>query len=244
MLLLTLIFAAYADDTQSITYDLVMSGSVVGHRELSIRYLDPHEDQEGEVRILESWTEIDARIRGLPVQIRNRATARATDSRGSFSSSMSINGSIEEIQGRQLPDGQWQLTRVRENQIAEQLIRRTEVDLSSLDLFDPVRGNLFVAPGPVGVVSVETGLLLRGPVEDLGEEELTIDGQTVLVNRWGFDSDEGRVELSRSIEGLILGWTMNIEGEELRATARSVPPERSFDTIAPLFGEQVLEEEL
>ena len=244
MLLLTLIFAAFADDTQNITYDLVMSGTVVGHRDLSIRYLDPHPDQSGEVRILESWTEIDARIRGIPVEIRNRATARATDSRGSFSSSMSINGSVEEIQGRQLPDGRWQLTRVRQDQIAEQLIRRTEVDLSSLDLFDPVLGSLLVDPGPVGVVSVETGMVLRGPVEDLGEAEITIDGQPILVHRWGIDTDEGRVELSRSMEGLILGWSMDIEGEQLQATARSVPPERSYDTIAPLFGEAVLEEEL
>ncbi len=220
--------AAAAAEPQSVTFDLLMNGAVIGKREVSVRYLPPDEARPDEVRIIETWTEIDTRIAGVPFTVRNRSTGHASNGESSFTSSISINGEISEVQGRMLDDGRWQLSAIEDNHLREWQLRRTEANLSSLDLLDPVRSRLFAEGSTVNVLAGETGEVLSGTVTDLGEQLLELSGQSVLTHRWGFDTSEGRFELAWSEEGLLVDASLIIRGQQVQARARQLPTPRSY----------------
>ena len=152
-----------AEDPQTLSFDLLMNGEVVGSREVSIRYLPPEEDiRDREVRIAQTWTEIDATIAGWDLSVRNRTTSHASGPRSSFTSSLSVNGDLSEVQGSLIEDGRWSLSAVSGGRLHTQELRRTEVDLSTMDLLDPVRARLIEGQTDVRLLSAETGEVLVG----------------------------------------------------------------------------------
>ena len=88
---------------QRLTYDLSLDGSRVGTRELTVRYL---QTGNGEIRILESYTDLHVNIAGTAHTFKSRSTAKAGGT-PSFSSSIEQDGHLAEIQGRQLSDRRW-----------------------------------------------------------------------------------------------------------------------------------------
>ena len=220
---------ALAEDPRIMAFDLMMNGEVVGSREVSLRYLPREEGlREHEVRITQTWTEINATVAGWDLSIRNRATAHASDQRSSFTSSLSVNGELSEIQGRSIEDDRWSVSEVRSGKLFTRELRRTEVDLSTMDLLDPVRSQLIADRSEVKLLSAETGTVLTGILEDLGEDELTLGERTVAIHRWGLDTNEGRMELAWDTEGLLVESSMVIRGQVVQARLRALPPPREY----------------
>lgn len=218
-----------AEDSRTMAFDLVMNGEVVGSREITLRYLPPEEGlREHEVRITQAWTEIDTVVAGWELSIRNRATAHASDHRSSFTSSLSVNGELSEIQGRSLEDARWSVSEVRSGKLFTRELRRTEVDLSTMDLLDPIRSQSIVGRSDIKLLSAETGTVLTGVVEDLGESELTLGDRTVAIHRWGIDTNEGRMELAWDAEGLLVESSMVIRGQTVQTRLRALPPPREY----------------
>lgn len=220
---------AMAEDPRTVAFDLLMNGEVVGSREVTLRYLPAEEGvSDHEVRITQTWTQIDADIAGWTFTVRNRTTSHATDFRSSFTSSVSVNGDLSEIQGRTIDSGRWKVSEIRSGKHSTRELRRTEVDLSTMDLLDPVRSQIITDLTRVQLLSAETGDVLIGVLEDLGEGDLTVGDRTVAVHRWGVDTPEGRVELAWDAEGLLLESSMVIRGQVIETRLKEIPPPREY----------------
>ena len=237
---------ALAEESRVVEFDLMMNGEVVGTREVTLRYLPPEEGlREHEVRITQTWTEIDTTVAGWELSIRNRATAHASDHRSSFTSSLSVNGERSEVQGRSIEDDRWSISEVRSGKVFTRELRRTEVDLSTMDLLDPIRSQRIVDRSDIKLLSAETGTVLTGVLEDLGESELILGDRTVAIQRWGIDTNEGRMVLAWDAEGLLVESSMVIRGQTIQTRLRPLPPPRAYGDFelsmeAPAIDEEEL----
>jgi hypothetical protein len=237
--------ASAAETTQSLSYDIVVNGAVVGSRDVSIRYLEPFTPGDAESRVIETWTELEARVGGWRAEVQNRSTGHITRSDSSFTSSLSLNGDVSEVQGRTLADGRWQLHGIFNRRLSNWELRRTEVDLSTLDLLDPIRSQQLTTLTQARVLSAETGQVMTGPVADLGEGVLIVGGQEVRVHRWSWTPQEGRFELAWSSDGMLLGWSAEIKGQTIQGRLKALPEPRSFGVAPALTGlPEFVEEEL
>jgi hypothetical protein len=238
---------ALADNTaQTLTYDLVLNGAVVGSREVSIQYMEPFNPGDTESRLLETWTRLDASMGAWNAQVENHSTAHITKSNSNFTSSMSFNGDLSEVQGHSMRDGRWALHGIFNQQLSSWQHRRTEVDMSSLDLLDPVRSQHLTTLTEAQILSAETGTIMTGPVSDLGERTLVVNGQEVPVHAWSWTPEEGRFELAWSSDGLLLDWKAEFKGQTVHGRLRELPPPRSFGAAAPVGNTmpEIVEEEL
>lgn len=224
--LLTLCSMAFAGE-QKLTYELTMDGKAIGQRTLTLRYL---QGSTGEVRILETYTEVSATVAGKSWTMKNRATLKAGASPG-FTSNIEENGALREVQGRMLPDRRWSVIVTEKGKSQTWTLRASEVSMSSLDLFDPVRHSLLLSGGPVNMLVAETGGIEPGPVEDLGEGTLTIGGQEIVVQRAAWTPSTGRMELAWSTDGLLVSYQTQVAGRTLEARLVELPPPPSFGEV-------------
>lgn len=243
LFLVALLSIAFGGE-QSLRYTLSLDGKSVGHRDVTVRYLP---SGTGEVRILETWTEINASVAGAPITWRNRATAKAGVGAPGFTSSLDENGTLREVQARVLPDRRWQVTVVEAGETKTWTLRGGEVTLSSLDLLDPQR-RLLLTDGrdAASLLMAEVGNVLTGAVEDLGEGTVKVAGQDVDVHRWGFTPDTGRIELAWTADGLLVSYQMAWMGRRLTGVLDALPPPPEFGEIqiAPGLGGGFEEEKL
>ena len=230
-LLLTTATAHAQDAEQKLVFDLVVGGAVVGHRDVTIRYLQPSSATGKESRLITTWTELDARAGAWVVKLQNRSSGHITPIDSSFTSSLSINGKVSEVQGRTLEDGRWQMHGVFDRRLQKWEVRRTEVDLSSIDLLDPVRSKQVAGMSRLRVLSAESGQIMTGLLEDLGEDVLTVGGREVVVHRYAWTPPEGRFELAWSEDGLLLDWSVSAKGQTIDARIRELPPPRAYGSI-------------
>lgn len=242
--LLGLVLPALADGEQSLLYDLQMDGQHIGTRHVTLRFLSAEDG--GEVRVIESYTELEAPIAGGTYAFANRATARVEAASTGFTSSVSDDGKVSEVQARQRSDGTWKVTVIEGREVKQATLPRGQVDLSSLQLLDPVGHRELTARSRASVLAAETGTVLSGPVEDLGEASLSIGGDTISVHRWAWTPTAGRVELAWSMDGVLVSYDSAFMGKALQARLREVPPSRTFgeiEAVAPVV-EDVAEQEL
>lgn len=224
--LLTLCSLAFGGE-QKLNYALTMDGKTIGQRTLTLRYL---QTSSGEVRILETYTELSASVAGKAWTLKNRATLKAGGSPG-FTSNIEENGALREVQGRMLPDRRWLVTVTEHGKTQTWTLRASEVTLSSLDLFDPMRHSLMQGGSIVNMLVAETGGIEPGPVEDLGEGTVTIGGESIPVRRVAWTPESGRMELAWSSDGLLVSYKTQVLGRTLEARLTELPPPPTFGEI-------------
>ena len=83
MLLMLLATAFGAPLEQQFTWDLTVDGRPVGERVLKVRYLPAN---HGMRRLLQSWTDVNANVLGLPYRFQQRLTAHIGEGPASFHS--------------------------------------------------------------------------------------------------------------------------------------------------------------
>ena len=81
MLLMLLTTAFGAPLEQQFTWDLTVDGRSVGERVLKVRYLPAN---HGMRRLLQSWTDVNANVLGLPYRFQQRLTAHIGEGPASF----------------------------------------------------------------------------------------------------------------------------------------------------------------
>lgn len=212
---------------QRVVYDLQLDGATVGKRELTLRYL---QTSSGEVRILETWTELTVTVAGATHTLKSRATAKAGGT-PAFSNAIEQDGQLREIQGRLLPDRRWMVTLAEGGNIKTWYYRGSEITLSSLDLLDPRRHLLLLDKPTAFLLAAETGVVTSGATADLGARTLTIGGSAVDARCASFTPETGPMELCWSEEGLLLSYETSFLGREIVAIAREVPTPATFGII-------------
>lgn len=212
---------------QRLVYDLRVDGSSVGKRELTIRYLST---SAGEVRILETWTELELTVAGTKHSFKSRGSAKAGGTPG-FSASIQEDGQLREVQGRQLPDRRWMVVIAEDGQVKTWYYRPSEVALTSLDLLDPRRHLLLLDQATAGVLAAETGTVLAGAVQDLGEGSVKVGGTEVPVRRASWAPETGPMLLAWSEDGLLVSYETAILGRRVTATLTEMPAPATFGTV-------------
>lgn len=247
LMLLSLVGVGGAADTQSMTYALSVGDAPVGTREVTVRFLPAEELGGEEARLLTSYTNLDGRAAGLPLDLKVRASAHFADGLVSFSATVARNDARWEVQGRQAPDGSWHVSKRQDGELKKWEYRRSEVDLSSLGLHDPERQALLDGRSSVRLLTVESGQIFTGPLADGGQTELQIGDVSVSAHSRRWSPPEGAMALAWGPDGLLLRSTTVVLGREVVAELTELPPPRSFGTVelAPLGGGSgVAEEEL
>ena len=234
--------AARAED-QPLTYRLLSDDRPVGSREASLTYLP---GPNGEIRMLKAWTTLVLPLAREAMQVKQRLGARLGGDR-SFSVSLSTNGAVREIQGRQELDGSWTLSLADADGAKTWNLASDAVDLSSPELMDPERALATLrACDHLRLLSAETGGILEGPVEALPPTTLPVADRTVQVERFRFTPPEGTMTLAYAPDGWLVAYDYQLLGKLVGARLERLPPPRSFDTAldAPLTGGQVSEDSL
>lgn len=218
-------------DAQALLYDLRVGGQLVGTREVTLRYL---RTEAGDVRVIESYTDFEVALPTGPFRFRNRASARVSNRDASFTSAVDENGHGREIQARQRGGGAWKVTVIEDGAVRQATLEPGQVDLCSLELLDPVRRAELTGRPRAEVLAAETGTLMDGAVAEVGEGTVTVNGEVVPVQRWTWTPAAGPIELSWSLDGLLVSYTSQWMGKELRASLRELPTARSFGDIGEI----------
>lgn len=226
-LLYTLFATPAVAGDQKLNYDLSIDGKSVGHRDVTITWLP---GAAGEVRLIQSYTEIDATVLGAHYAMKNRAGGKVGGGAPSFNSSVDDNGTIREIQGRLLPDRRWSVSISEKGKNETYNLRPTEMGLTSLDLLDAERSRNLWGASTARVLMVETGGVLSGPVEDLGESTVKIAGEEIVVHRYAWTPETGRSEFAWTADGVLVGYQSTVLGKTLAGTLRALP-------LPPTMGE-------
>lgn len=241
LLLSTLALAGNSE--QALAYDLRIDGRTVGSREVTVSFVRQEDGRE--IRLVESFTSIETTVLGKPVRFVNRASGRS-GSGGGFTSSVDENGHIREVQALQRSDGSWRVTVIESGRVSQGTLTPGQVSLTSLGLLDPVGYRDLTGNSQVQMLAAETGTLLSGTVESLGEGTLQLGPTPVRVNRWAWTSEAGRVELAWTEEGVLASWQSTFMGRPVEGVLREAPAARSYGSIeglAPALG-GVSEQEL
>jgi hypothetical protein len=210
--------------------ELTIGGVAVGAQQITIRHQPPREGVP-EARIIESFTRIDGQIDGQRVSRACRQTARAVSRNLSFTSSCDEGGVRREVQGRRHGDGRWTviITDAAGSRVVEH--RRSAVDLSTLDLYDPVlRAMLGDAPDRRMLIA-ETGEVVAGARVDLGEVISAIGGAEISVQRMKFEGPGAELLMDWTLDGVPVAWESRLMGHKVVARARALPSTRSFGKV-------------
>ena len=227
-----------------LSYTLTMDGKSVGKRDVTITTMAA-EANATPPRVLSSYTTLSVSIAGVPWTFQQRASALVRDGRSSFTSSVNENGTLREVQSRQLSDGSWTVVVVEKGSTGSGNLRASEVDLTSMDLFDPETRTRLTSNSRVKLLASETGTVLEGPVEDLGEGLLRIAGQDVNVHSYAWTSAAGRMEFSWSMDGLLVGYQTSVLGKKIEAQLTQAPAGISYgDVDDPRQGLPTVKEEV
>jgi hypothetical protein len=228
----------------ALSYALTMDGKSVGTRDVTITTM-ASDANTAAPRVLSSYTTLSVSIAGVPWTFQQRASALVSNGRSSFTSSVNENGTLREVQSRQLNDGSWTVVVVEKGSTGSGNLRASEVDLTSMDLFDPEARTRLTGNSRVKLLASETGTVLEGPVEDLGESLVRIAGKDVSVHRYAWTSAAGRMEFSWSMDGLLVGYQTSVLGKKVEALLTQAPAGISYgDVDDPRTGQPTVQEEV
>lgn len=207
-------------------FDLTIGGMRVGTRDVTVRYV-------GERRIVEVLT--DAEVAG--VRSRSRSTGVFGPRSGGFTTVVEDGAGRLTVQGTQVAPGRW---RIVTTDAAGPHERTVDVLLTSLQLHDPDASRFLTSGGALSMLVVETGDVLRGTAAGPVAGSVTIGGAPVRVSDVRIVADPGSAaspsalasaRFAVDVEGNVLRTELGAVGALVVATARSVPPPRSFGAV-------------
>ncbi len=238
----TLAQPALAVEVEQYRWDLALQGQVVGQRDLTVKY---RSDGRIEVRVLESYTELNLPLDRDGYLWQQRLSGLARTGSASFASVISDDGWNREVQAVKKVQG-WTVTVAEGDEARAYLLDRDAFDLTSLDLIDPGQGDRLDGRTHLRVLVAETGEVLEGPLERTGQVQVRIEGVAVPGVAYRWNIEEGPVELIYGREGHLLRYAIRIAGVSVSATLAEPPAARTFEEElpGPLIGPPVVESEL
>ena len=241
--------AAAVDDVHTdVELALTVGGRPVGTQTITIRYRPPRDPKGSETRIIEVYTELKGSLAGQELHYTARQTARAAGRTMSFTSAVDENGRLREVQGRRHADGSWTVVTNDGGNSTVTELRRSQADLCTMDLYDPELHKILVDAPQRFLLVADTGLVVSGTAESVGEVPATIGTEASTVERMGFDGTGLRLHFDWNLEGVPVAWEGQILGQRVTARAKTAPAARAWGTttVSTRFddGAQVRESEL
>jgi len=220
---------------QEVVFDLVAGGVPAGSHTLTVRHIRPREGAFDETRILESYEVVGGERVAEPLQRRTRSTARADGSTLSFTSITETgpqgSGRVTEVNARRMSDGSWFVNVTRGGATETKELRRSQVDLSTLDLLDPKLHTRLVGRSHVRVLDHITGAVLEGDAEDLGEVTIQVGADTLPVRRYLLKIDGQTWQWDWNLEGMLVRYDARVGALPLTARAKQIPAARKWGAV-------------
>jgi hypothetical protein len=219
---------AERDASTEVELELTIGGRPVGKQTVTIRYRPPRDPKGEETRIIEVYTELRGSIAGKELFYTSRQTGRAAGRTMSFTSVVDENGARREVQGRRHKDGSWTLVTNAGGADEVQELRRSQANLCTMDLYDPKLHDILVdAPSRMLLVS-ETGVVVQGTTENIGEVAATIGQTESTVERMAFEGSGLKLQFDWNLEGVPVAWQGQILGQRVTARAKLAPAPRAW----------------
>ena len=222
LLALALSASAATPVSHDLRWTLSVGDQVVGWRTANVKFI-PKAD--GMMRMITGFTDIDGKVGPMGRRFRQNFTVTAGDSPANFKSAMEENGSPYEMQ--LVYNNTWQLTKVNTGSARTVSYPYGRVHLSTFDLLDPdSRAPLskFDDGQTLNILFAETGDVLAGTLEQLGNSDLTIDKRTVPVMGYAWNGAQGRSEFFYSNDGYLVKYQMKVWGMRLQGILDDPPP--------------------
>lgn len=165
--------------THRLTWELTADGEHLGWRVVEVSW--PQDDHR--VFAGHTWFEEGRRQRKTFEQ---HLSANAEEGLpASFSSTITTKDAVREVQARRAGIT-WTVSVEDARGARTHSLPHTRVDLSSVDLFDPMSERGFRGREHVRLLSAESGTIEEGPVSYLGNAELVIGGEALytVVYQW------------------------------------------------------------
>jgi len=194
-------------------------------------------------RLIKSFERVDVTLAGVSYSLRSRISGRNTDGSGRVTVNLSENGDKRQMAVHRDFSGFWHVDRKGGGGDSLITYRRNQVTVSSLDLLDPEMYRLFAREGRATVLDLNSGELVSGVVAALGESEMVIGGESVIVRNFELRSDTGLASFSWSSDGLLLAYAIDLLGTVFEARVRTVPTTRSWGDVSPVTGGVDMHEE-
>lgn len=235
--------SAWGSD-QVLRYSLDLEGVPVGERQVEIRYLPPPEGELDQARMIRSTMSLEINLDRHSYRMISRVSAMHGPSGTNFVTSVQENEAIREIQARAERDGAWSVSGLENGERTGWSFRRGEVGVTSMEMLDPERYRRLLDGPTAPMLVAETGQVMLGQIQDMGETQMQIAGQQVNVHRIGWVSEAGAMELNYSENGLLLDYSLDFLGKRLHARLEQLPNERSWGGFESSVLGEVQEEEL
>ena len=243
MLLLYLVYSAFAQSSQSLVYDLTYKGQPVGIREITIQYLPATENSPHGSRMLESWTEFEAVVAGKKIVYKQRATGHFSDRKSRFVSAVTVNDQHFELQGKQERGEGWTIHEINSKGVTSTEYKAYEVNDISLALFDPGQSESWQDKSLTKIYHVEMGEVWMGEWIELQDVQVTTIKETVTGKQLRYHSPDGELDAAWSDTGIVIDWTLRVLGVELEADIRNIPELPQFGNIEQFESFQGVKEE-
>jgi hypothetical protein len=213
--------AMAADVEQSLTWDVQVDGVPSGVHTLTVKYVS---SPDGSLRrILESYTEVVS-IENSPVAIKRRMTGHAGLSPATFTSVVNDNGVAREVQATNDDEG-WRINLTTEGKSTNYELTGSRIDMSTLDLFDPVTAVPIGRYHRAKILSVDDGDILEGEVVRMGNSTLIIDGEKVLVDEFIWTAPQDKWSFFYTPDGFLVRYEHNIGTAKVVGELRDPPPQ-------------------
>lgn len=237
--------AAHAANVD-LTWNLTADGSPAGQQTLQVHEL------EGEVRVLESYTEVTAlgrppgpttaarflpwhwpvfRKRTLLPVYRHRITVTEGAGPAAFHSVVQVAGEPStEVQGRPL-GGVWRLT-VTEGGTTRP-VAAPDVTYTTLDLLDPRSPWRAEGGGPGRMLDVRTGELSRGTLVKIGPATVPMSEGAVSAELWEWRGDGDTWRLYYAEGGVLVRYERELAGRAVQADLVGGAPVLTDEFVVP-----------
>jgi hypothetical protein len=212
---------------QHVVYDLLVDGSLVGTRDVTVKYL---QRPSGERHVLESYTELS--LGGAHVE--SRCSGLSTPTSAQFSSATERAGERSSVAAKELPQGGWQLTVATGTKQVER--SEASVRASTLDLMDPSRVALLEGAGPFGLLIAETGDVVVGTLSPAEPASITVGGQKVSTNRYTLSGESGSARFYLTSDGLLVRSEVSWLGLSVVGVLRELPEARDYGAVETIDG--------
>ena len=138
---------------------------------------------------------------------------------------------VTEVNGRRDFDGSWTLhiTRGLASETVE--LRRSQADLCTLDLLDPVLHARLLDRPIVRLLDVTTGTVVEGRTSDMGEATAEVGTTSLGVHRASFETNGHTWKFDWNLEGVMVQSDTRLNGSPLTARADNVPGMRTWGAI-------------
>jgi hypothetical protein len=215
-----------------VTYDLSLAGASIGTRQVTVRF-------RGNRRIVEVVT--DASVAG--VRTRSRSTGVFGGAQAGFTTVVEDAAGSLAVQGTEIAPGRWLLVTTDAAGTRE---RTVDATLSSVQLHDPDAARFVTSGGALSLLVVETGEVVRGNASEPSYGRMSVGGADVGVADVRVQAEGASARFAFDDAGNLLRSELGAYGAVVVATARTLPPARSFGAVETLerLGVQTTEESL